>query len=604
MIYYDYYFSVASIFFMALTAIFYFSQKRLRDLQDRLYTVMIIGGLFAVVFDTIAAAIEPFAESVPLWFIYLSNMAFLLGEHICLPAFFLYSIASSEQYEKLTKIKRFISYIPFITVAFFTAVSPFCKFGIFYIDENHRYCHGPTHILLYITAAVYMIAACVAFICNFRKLSRARAVVILSFSAMLLTALVFQMFYPQYLIASSALALSLTAMYYTLRAPGEQVDLLTGAFCRTMLPTLLSDRHSTKKPYSLVLVTISNINEIIHINGTVASDEVVVSLSEWLRTTFPKDLTVYMDTYEFTLIRDLPMDKEALAALKNRFPVTLNAGNRRIPVSFRISAIEHNPAQSPRQVISTISYLFRQMDSAHYADVTFADTMFQKECSRKIDLIASIDTALTQGGQKLLQRQICAYESEEPYCVDVSLEVAHELLIGINTEEFLTALRQTGHIWWYYEKIFALSGKEYGGVNENVRICIPLYYAILIQEDAAEKLVALTNAAGLTPQRVMFRMPEEELSECLQTSVENLEQLHSLGYTLRLDNFAAGYTNISLLTEMPVDAVMINAQLLRSSEKSERNAELLKSIVSILRGIGKEVIGDYDSFRNEMGKEI
>ena len=126
----------------------------------------------------------------------------------------------------------------------------------------------------------------------------------------------------------------------------------------------------------------------------------------------------------------------------------------------------------------------------------------------------------------------------------------------------------------------------------------------MIQEDAAEKLVALTNAAGLTPQRVMFRMPEEELSECLQTSAENLEQLHSLGYTLRLDNFAAGYTNISLLTEMPVDAVMINAQLLRSSEKSERNAELLKSIVSILRGIGKEVIGDYDSFRNEMGKEI
>ena len=229
---YNYNFALTSILFMSLTMVFYLRQNRMRDTQDHIYTVMLFGGLTAVLFDFIAAAIEPLGTQLPVWLSYLCNMLFILGEQLCLPAFMVFSLLAAGKYNRMRKTVRRLIMIPFLIVALLTLIAPLCTLGIFYIGAENVYCQGATHWCLYAATGLYMSGSYLVLLLNYRAVDRPKRRSILFFGAVLLLALVLQVLYPRYLLATSATALALTAMYYVLRAPGVQADPSTGALHR------------------------------------------------------------------------------------------------------------------------------------------------------------------------------------------------------------------------------------------------------------------------------------------------------------------------------------------------------------------------------------
>lgn len=588
---YNYNFALGSVLFMSLTLVFYLRQNRMKDQQDRLYTLMLFGGLTAVVFDFIAAALEPSAAALPLWSLYAVNYLFLLGEQICLPAFFMYSVSAAGLSRRLQGALRVLPLLPFFLILLLMAASPFGDWGIFYIDAEHIYCAGAAHWLLYAVSLLYMLGSCAVLAANYRRIDRRKRFFIFFFVAFVLCAIAFQMRHPRYLLTTSATALALTAMYYALRAPGEQEDPFTGALCRPVLPELLKNYYDEKRPFTLLLYTVLNYNELLRAYGPQLSDGLLAALADWLKGGGHGDSVVFMNDADYVLVSNGELSQEQLHTRRQQAPATLVVEGSELPVKLAMAALLCHADDPLEQSLTAMDFLFRKLREEQREDVFVADDEFRRRCGRLGMLEASMDRISREGKAVLLAQSVRSL-SGTPAMLDLSLGLLHEELRDISADDLLMAIQQSGNVAWYYKNLVSLAGERARHTGDGVRFCLPLLPGFLIQDDMATRLFDLVDAAGMEPRRIVLRFQEEDAAVELPVIRDNIRRLAAFGYGFRLDGFAEGYTDMSLLGTLPLDMVMLDKSLIKYAVSSQRGQDLLVSVVGILRDSGKEIVCD------------
>lgn len=66
--------------------------------------------------------------------------------------------------------------------------------------------------------------------------------------------------------------------------------------------------------------------------------------------------------------------------------------------------------------------------------------------------------------------------------------------------------------------------------------------------------------------------------------------LHALGFAIDMDDFGSGYSDLSLLNQLPLDVMKIDRSLLLASEESERMRVVLKMMIDLGHSLGMRVI--------------
>lgn len=80
-------------------------------------------------------------------------------------------------------------------------------------------------------------------------------------------------------------------------------------------------------------------------------------------------------------------------------------------------------------------------------------------------------------------------------------------------------------------------------------------------------------------------------SEALQRhSLEVVNALHAMGFAIDMDDFGSGYSDLSLLNQLPLDVMKIDRSLLLASESSQRMRTVLGRMVDLGHALGMRVI--------------
>lgn len=114
---------------------------------------MIALGLCSLAFDFLAALLDGAGLPAPL--LCLVNIIYLLCVQLNGPVFLIYALVLTGIYPKFSKTKLMLLFAPFAIVAALLFMSPFCPWGIFYIDQGGVYYRGALHITLYSDYNVY-----------------------------------------------------------------------------------------------------------------------------------------------------------------------------------------------------------------------------------------------------------------------------------------------------------------------------------------------------------------------------------------------------------------------------------------------------------------
>ena len=127
-------------------------------------------------------------------------------------------------------------------------------------------------------------------------------------------------------------------------------------------------------------------------------------------------------------------------------------------------------------------------------------------------------------------------------------------------------------------------------------IQLPLTINVSVRDFACEGF-----ASALENKMLKSKLPTSLLGiECLETerilesptALRGLEMLRERGFTISLDDFGAGYSNISYLRRMPLDVIKLDRSLISELSSDTASRIIARSIIAMLKELDYTVVAE------------
>ncbi|SEN07833.1 diguanylate cyclase (GGDEF) domain-containing protein [Luteibacter sp. UNCMF331Sha3.1] len=97
---------------------------------------------------------------------------------------------------------------------------------------------------------------------------------------------------------------------------------------------------------------------------------------------------------------------------------------------------------------------------------------------------------------------------------------------------------------------------------------------------------------GVDPTRIRFELTESSAMRQPEETMRQLVKLRSHGFDLLIDDFGAGYWNLSHLRELPVGTIKIDQSFVRGSAMNLADREITEAIVGLAKKLNMRTIAE------------
>ncbi|WP_019155058.1 putative bifunctional diguanylate cyclase/phosphodiesterase [Robertmurraya massiliosenegalensis] len=131
-------------------------------------------------------------------------------------------------------------------------------------------------------------------------------------------------------------------------------------------------------------------------------------------------------------------------------------------------------------------------------------------------------------------------------------------------------------------------------IEEN--IFIPISVNISAKHFQQEYLVSMVKRAldesGLEPRYLKLEITESVFIRNPQHVSYVMEQLKEMGVQISIDDFGKGYSALYQLLHLPIDEIKIDRQFIKNIHENDKQALLVKSILSFAHGLDLNVVAE------------
>lgn len=207
---------VASLGYLLLIAILYFSKKKIISFETTIYKYILLFAIFGVVMDLIGVYGSLYIDdsSIIRWFVlklyytYLLTIIYLLSTYMFI----------SENSQKLSVIGR--KKLRLFSVMYIVATIVNYVLPVYYYKEdNVIYAYGANTNFLYSVAGIVIFIWILYLIRDVKKLKKKKNIPIVTFITMVAPIIYLQMTNPEYLLMSPLISFIVVLMYHTIENP-------------------------------------------------------------------------------------------------------------------------------------------------------------------------------------------------------------------------------------------------------------------------------------------------------------------------------------------------------------------------------------------------
>ncbi len=129
-------------------------------------------------------------------------------------------------------------------------------------------------------------------------------------------------------------------------------------------------------------------------------------------------------------------------------------------------------------------------------------------------------------------------------------------------------------------------------VGHEVTISVNLSGKQFSQADLMGQVSGVLRQTGLAPSSLKLEITESMVMENIETAIDTLGQLRSLGVGLAIDDFGTGYSSLSYLHRFPIDTLKIDRSFVTRMTENSENAEIVRTIVTLARSLEMCVVAE------------
>ena len=153
--------------------------------------------------------------------------------------------------------------------------------------------------------------------------------------------------------------------------------------------------------------------------------------------------------------------------------------------------------------------------------------------------------------------------------------------VSVSPEEFIPILEKGGLIIPFgYQVVESACRYMAERCDEGQFISVNLTYQQILQEGFCDQVHSIIQNAGINPRQISLELTENDANLDCRIAEVVLAQLSRIGVKTMLDDFGSGFSNLSRLSELPIQVVKIDKSLLWGDRL------LFKSVLQMIQNLG------------------
>jgi EAL domain-containing protein (putative c-di-GMP-specific phosphodiesterase class I) len=112
------------------------------------------------------------------------------------------------------------------------------------------------------------------------------------------------------------------------------------------------------------------------------------------------------------------------------------------------------------------------------------------------------------------------------------------------------------------------------------------------QSDFVQQVEEILNRSGADPERLILEITESAVLHDVESVIQKMGRVESLGVAFALDDFGTGYSSLSYLKRLPLRELKIDRLFLRGIDTSPKDAAIVRAILSMSRSLGLRCVAE------------
>ena len=123
--------------------------------------------------------------------------------------------------------------------------------------------------------------------------------------------------------------------------------------------------------------------------------------------------------------------------------------------------------------------------------------------------------------------------------------------------------------------------------KERLNVSLPVSVNVsridLYDPELADKLQGIARSNGLSSDELLLEITESAYTEKPDQIIDTVKNLRDLGFRIEMDDFGSGYSSLSMLSNMPIDALKLDMQFIQNAFKEQKDTRLLEVMIQLAR---------------------
>lgn len=597
MTYWNLSFDAMAMFFLLLTFVWYFSEKRIPLRSHRIFLYFLVVVFLATGLEITSTIMARNMSDFGYNTFYLVLTMQTLAINLVPMTLSYYLLLLAHINISRHKVLRAV-YIAGLSADFIIiALNPILHWAFTFENDKYRIAHAG--IILYIVDLV-MLCICVVTLIRARVNFLFLRIMPLAFNIICgIFACISQVIFYYPILNCTIAAVCLTLYHYQQNS-STVTDAVTGLFNRKFMGEYIQNKYLTDKAFGIIVIALDDFKFVNKTYGVESGDHLLYQVGQFLERQKAGSTVFRFGSDQFCVVLNRNMENIATVSeqIKERFLHPWYDENE-VPImmSASICCIDcPKDAAGYRELIEVIDYSMSITKKTRKGLITFAGDIDLDKIKRDKAIERAVSLAISRDELMVYYQPIFSVTKGVYNSAEALVRLNDPELGWISPEEFIPISEKNGLIVEMGEIIldkvchfiheFKLSETSIEYVEVNIS---PIQ---MIQPNFAERAIAILEKYDVHPTQINMEITETATVNSSAAVTQNIQRLVEYGITFSLDDYGSGNANISYINKMPFKIIKIDKYLIWDSFKNSTAGITLEYTIGMLNALKLNIVAE------------
>lgn len=536
----------------------------------------------------------------PVWLGNIFVMLNYLGYNIAGVVFVVYAVAVIYENSKIPKWCYAVANSLFVMSVGGVAFAAVCLF-------MHGYKGVPDYLKISYESIIYgaqFIALAFSLsigIAQRKKLSKTRQLNIYFFAALNMVAVLVQFIARRFnfslQISNFALAIAVMLVYLTLQRPEDELDAVSGAFNARSFNRRGNMRIDSGKPFWIFAMEINNMTVVNSTFGLNGGNQVIKEVAERFMTKLRKSQHLYrLSGVRFVVMFDSEEDYGEFAErCKGIFDEPVSVNETEIHVTALACVISVPEVTDKLSEVEDLIRYYRNSINVS-EDIITADKDAIEKARRRELVDYAIQNAINNRTFEVYYQPIYCVKDKSFSGCEALIRLKDEKLGFISPDEFIPIAEQNGKIIevgrFVIEEVCRFIRSERLQERGITFVDINLSVIQCMHPEIINDIEETLEKYQVPRSMVNLEITETASAGSYAMLQSKLNELHSNGFTISLDDFGTGFASVEYLIKFPFDVVKLDKSLVWAYMSTKKYEPILQHYMPMLHSLGTRIVAE------------